>query len=375
MNQGNFNKDEDEKFFTEFKEKMAIDPLSDTVRHIEKQASKRQMFTILVLVVMASVAGICWNMYSSYISVREPATEIISLQPDIAPDKVRPENPGGMIVPNQDKTVYSRVSPSTSSQTEEIVISQPLTENEHIAVSSGLAADVTSASNAADSQWKEQLTVIYDPSKRNLTANEALETKSSNDGNAYQSLFSQGASEVANVAATSGKTDIANGVSNSEKIPTSNISSSTQASSYAEVTGNKKENEVVTTSASSQSSKIAEDKSKTEQVSKPAQKVESTNKAETKQKVSKDTLFAKDGVWRIQLLSSGEQKAVNDAWKRIYRKHESILEGYEHEVTSADVKGKTTYRLRVKAFASRADANKVCNLLKAAKQDCMVVKN
>ena len=143
----------------------------------------------------------------------------------------------------------------------------------------------------------------------------------------------------------------------------------------AEVAGNKKENEVVTTSASSQSSKIAEDKSKTEQVSKPVQKVESANKAETKQKVSKDTLFAKDGVWRIQLLSSGEQKAVNDAWKRIYRKHKSILEGYEHEVTSANVKGKTTYRLRVKAFASRADANKVCNLLKAAKQDCMVVKN
>lgn len=47
-----------DRFFYEFKEKMTVDPLEDSVKHVKKKASKKQTVTISVLVGLAVAAGI-----------------------------------------------------------------------------------------------------------------------------------------------------------------------------------------------------------------------------------------------------------------------------------------------------------------------------
>jgi len=350
MNHNDFNQEEDEKFFTEFKEKMAIDPLSDTVRHLEKQASKRQMFTILILVIMATGAGICWNMYSSYIATKEPATEVIALTPDATPDKVRPENPGGLLVPNQDKTVYNRLSSSKDTVTEEVVITQTAVPEGYFAADSS----VSSQSGDTESSASKDVTVIYEPVKR--TEDTIPNTKPIiAEQITYKSLFTETTPEKA--------TPQAEQPSNFAKLEQQLAEKENAQALDNLVQKTIKDAEVKTTAAESEKVNVV---SKPKELIKPALKAE---KEKDKAKAKKT-----GGNWRIQLLSLGDEKSVAAARDKIKKKHSAILADYDYEIISANVGGKEIYRLRVKSFETSAAASEVCNRLKAAKQDCIVVK-
>ena len=110
----NINDEMSESFLNEFKERMAVDPLSDSVRHVKTSASRRQGIVIAVLIVLAVCAGICWNLYSSYINSNSKATEIPVLKANSEPIKVRPAAPGGMNINDMDKTVYGRIAEDES---------------------------------------------------------------------------------------------------------------------------------------------------------------------------------------------------------------------------------------------------------------------
>ena len=110
----NINDEMSESFLNEFKERMAVDPLSDSVRHVKTTASRRQGIVIAVLIVLAICAGICWNLYSSYINNNSKATEIPVLKASSEPIKVRPVAPGGMNITDMDKTVYGRIAEDES---------------------------------------------------------------------------------------------------------------------------------------------------------------------------------------------------------------------------------------------------------------------
>ena len=110
----NINDEMSESFLNEFKERMAVDPLSDSVRHVKTSASRRQGIVIAVLIVLAVCAGICWNLYSSYINSNSKATEIPVLKASSEPIKVRPAAPGGMNINDMDKTVYGRIAEDES---------------------------------------------------------------------------------------------------------------------------------------------------------------------------------------------------------------------------------------------------------------------
>ncbi len=342
MSQNDFNQEEDEKFFTEFKEKMAIDPLSDTVRRLEKQAYKRQIFTILILVIMATAAGICWNMYSSYIATKEPAKELVFLQADISPDKVRPENPGGMLVPNQDKTVYNRIS-ADKNHDENVVISQPLMSEGYL---NGKGTITEESEHGA--KGEQDKTVIYSPSQKPAESEqENEEIKEPVEQTTYKSLFSEIAKQNTEI-----KNDTEKAAENVQK-------------DVAEA-ANEVKNEVKT-----------EVKEVKEAVK--TQKTEAVKTAEKQKEVIKPVLKVEkpkstSGNWRVQLLSSGDKAAVSSSWEKIKRKHASILNGYESEIVPATVSGKTIYRLRVKSFETRNDAAGVCQKLKAAKQDCVAIQ-
>ena len=74
------------------------------------------------------------------------------------------------------------------------------------------------------------------------------------------------------------------------------------------------------------------------------------------------------------LLGSGkDKKSVEAAGERLFAKYPEILKGYAYEVVEATVPDKGTfYRLRVKSFATREEAQSICKALKEKGQDCLV---
>ncbi len=83
--------------------------------------TERQSTTpfILVIVILVVVSTLLWFMYR-WASGENPGTPPI-ISADTAPFKVRPDNPGGMMIPHQDKLVYGRLSQDASQPIERLL--------------------------------------------------------------------------------------------------------------------------------------------------------------------------------------------------------------------------------------------------------------
>ncbi|MAZ03311.1 MAG: hypothetical protein CMN56_09250 [Sneathiella sp.] len=79
-------------------------------------------------------------------------------------------------------------------------------------------------------------------------------------------------------------------------------------------------------------------------------------------------------MYRVQVGSFRSQDAAEKQWTMLNSKFKSMLSDVSHRVQDVKVEDKGTYfRLQLGAFSSRDGANRLCNDLKAQKQDCLVV--
>ena len=79
-------------------------------------------------------------------------------------------------------------------------------------------------------------------------------------------------------------------------------------------------------------------------------------------------------MYRVQVGSFRSQDAAEKQWAMLNSKFKSMLSDVSHRVQDVKVEDKGTYfRLQLGAFSSRDGANRLCNDLKAQKQDCLVV--
>lgn len=78
------------------------------------------------------------------------------------------------------------------------------------------------------------------------------------------------------------------------------------------------------------------------------------------------------GSW-VQVGSFGNREAAEKQWSLLNGKHGALLSGIGYRVKDVEVNGKTYYRLQIGSFSSRDSAAKLCDNLKAAAQDCLVV--
>lgn len=80
------------------------------------------------------------------------------------------------------------------------------------------------------------------------------------------------------------------------------------------------------------------------------------------------------GKWTVQLMSSPNQKAVQNSWSTMSKKH-AFLSSQPYEIEAADLGTKGTYyRLYTGAFADRTGADGLCGQIKAAGGSCIVKK-
>lgn len=81
------------------------------------------------------------------------------------------------------------------------------------------------------------------------------------------------------------------------------------------------------------------------------------------------------GTWQVQLMSSQNKKATENAWNTLVKKYPP-LQGQPHEIETADLDfDGVFYRLKAGAFADRSGADNLCRDIKALGGTCIVKKN
>ncbi|MBX9805539.1 MAG: hypothetical protein K2Y18_07295 [Alphaproteobacteria bacterium] len=94
---------------------------TDQEANDEDEWSDRQSPTpfILVMIVLVVASTLLWFLFQWASGENTNSPPIIAA--DTAPFKVRPENPGGMMIPHQDKLVYGRLSQDASQPIERLL--------------------------------------------------------------------------------------------------------------------------------------------------------------------------------------------------------------------------------------------------------------
>jgi Flp pilus assembly protein TadD len=78
------------------------------------------------------------------------------------------------------------------------------------------------------------------------------------------------------------------------------------------------------------------------------------------------------GGYQVQLGALDSEPAATTAWNRIAARMPSLFAGMDPEIESANVRGKTYFRLRTGSFASRGDAETFCGKVSAAGNACTI---
>ena len=99
----------DDDFLAEFRERVSVDPFKELEAKevVKEKKSKGVLFGIAVGVIIAAVGG--YKVYQTSLDKNLGGGEVPVIKRSDSPVKVKPAEPGGMDVPNRDKSVYSRI--------------------------------------------------------------------------------------------------------------------------------------------------------------------------------------------------------------------------------------------------------------------------
>ena len=342
------NNDKDDDYLSEFKQKIANQQQEDFLeRQSELQRSRNGFIGTLAGIFLAGIVS--WFLLMPKFSGNQPE-EIPVIRRPIAPVKIQPNEPGGMEILNQDKSVYDLVEKKEIMPEKiESILPEPETPKMPTIVPEEETAETKdAATKAAQAGAQEDNELPIKPLKEKLVP----------------------------TASTSGQAiDIPEKITDIElEVKTADVK---QEPVKTEV---KKEAKPATSEQPKEqapaASKPAEVKKEPvkEAVKEPVKEVKKESVQDVVNEVLKESAPQKTsaiakGVWQVQLIASSNQKAVETAWKDLSSSH-SVLKGLPHEIEASETGG--LYRLKAGAFATRSDADKVCNAIKQAGGSCLV---
>lgn len=297
-------------FLNEFRQKIADQNIENfEERKEELRRSKSIFLGITSGVALAGIVG--WMILAPQYTVESEKEIPVIRRPQTA-IRVQPSEPGGMDIPNQDKTVYNIIEKKEDSSVENLL---PPPENPKL-------PDLVKE----ETPQNEQPNVI--------TEAEKVIQKAENQALTTQDIIKQ-AEEQALVA---------------EKKAAQELKENPQQVAQAKVN-------------------TPEPAPKPVDVKKPEPVVK---KAE-EPKVPAQATKAVVGDWQIQLMSSPNKPAVEKAKIDLGKKYKISHLPFEIESAILDM-NKTFYRLKVGAFKTRAEADKLCNNIKNLGGTCIVKK-
>ncbi len=309
-------------------------------RHPAASKGGRSISLIVGVVIgLAVVGGVAWY------AIKGGGANLVSGEPQVVEAdanayKIKPENPGGMQVENQDKLVYDRVAKGNAPNRVENLL--PPAEEPKAPPQKAKApeAEVAKPAPVTDDAEKKQLEAIVKATQ-----------------------------EPAKTPAPA--------VAEAPKV---------EPPKPAQVAEAPKAAPVETPKVVAEPSKPAEPKPEAAKpdplvaavaaaTGKPVEAPKAEAPVETKTAAVTPAPANMAGAFQIQLVSVPSEEAANTEWKRITRKHQDLFANLSPAVTKAELPEKgTVYRLRAGPLPDKAAADALCASLAAERTGCIVIK-
>jgi len=314
MYQDFFNKNDG--YLDDFKQKVAEQKIASMEERRDELARSRNNFLgTFAGIALAGIVG--WFVLIPQYQQVNKETPIIR-RPQTAV-KIKPENPGGMEIPNQDKEVYNIVEKKD--------------------------VDTTVVENLLPTPEQPKLPDIIPD-----------ETQIDENAQNLDELVDEVVDETEAAAKQTAKAaDSAVPEKPEDLLAEAETGADDKQEAKAEV------KETVKT-AQAESVKKVESVVEPAKPAEPVKAVEPVVKAQT----------VADGKWQIQLIASKNKDAIEKSWKTWSAKY-SLLQSMNHEIQPVDLGSQgTIYRLRAGSFADKAAAQNACAALKSqGLSDCI----
>lgn len=300
MYQDFFNKNDG--YLDDFKQKVAEQKIASMEeRHDELIRSRNNFLGTFAGIALAGVVG-WFVLIPQYQQVNKEIPVIRRPQTAV---KIKPENPGGMEIPNQDKDVYNIVEKKDVDTT---VVENLLPTPEQPKLPDIVPDETEINENATN--LDELVEEVNEETE--TTVEKASATVDNAVPNKPKDLLAEAASEVAQEQETKSKTV------------------------------------------------QAEQTKAVESVVEPVKSVAQVDIAEPEVKA----VTTPNGKWQIQLIASKNKDAIEKSWSTWSAKY-SLLKSLTYEIQPVDLGAQgTIYRLRAGSFADKTEAQNACATLK-----------
>ena len=315
-------------FLNEFRQKIS-DHNIETIEE-KKEELKRSRSIFIGVTSGIGLAGIVgWLVLAPQHKVENQREIPVIRRPQTA-IRVQPNDPGGMDIPNQDKSIYNIIDKKNDTSVENLL---PPPEEPKLPTIVA-QEDVKTESLVAASETLPEAEKIIKQAEtaKNITTEEIIKQA--------ENQTAQAVTQPADITAKK--------VEEPKTLEDIKVEVKTKIQE-AENTANN-------------------DKNKTEK--KP---VSTTKITQTQQKKVNKPVVDVSGNWQIQLMSSPNKAAVEKAQTDLGKKYKISHLPFEIEAAVLDM-NKTFFRLKVGAFKNRADADKLCNDIKNLGGTCIVKK-
>ncbi|WP_157747819.1 SPOR domain-containing protein [Cohaesibacter sp. ES.047] len=332
-----------------------------------REKSRKKLVPIVAAVAVVLLGGVAaWSFFGG----DNGSTETPVITADTDPVKEAPEDPGGKVVPHQNKTVYNRID---GTETDEAPSSMmPATETPMAIDNNGQSPRVIDMSsgksnNPADPGSiapKEVRTVIVRPDG-------TIVPQSNQSGTAQTNPLLQATPSESALQQTL-NSDV-NGANNQPDLTTAPATAPLPRSKPAEL---------VALQEAAQSTQQAVQNTVAPQTNQNAQTnsgplVLSPGNTPTLQAPTPQVPInnVANGQYTVQVTSQRSRDQARASYASIQAQLPSVLSGYQPDIKEADLGERGTYyRVRVGSFADRASATSFCSSIKAAGGDCLVAR-
>lgn len=314
----------------------------------EKKPRNRLWLAGAIVAAVAVIGGI--GAFALSIGGGDSGEAPVLVRADESPIKVKPENPGGTVIPNQDNKVYDMVAkggkPTAPTQEKLVSETEKPVDVAARAPGAGEQAAVKSEDRVApaandDAASSEETPAVAPRKVRTMVVRP--------DGTLVPR---EDPAPVQQVAATEPQDPAPQAVSAPGTDQTSAVTPAAKPQQSANTP----------TAAPVAPQRPAE------------QPVNIVGEVKPGQVAALDPNAAAAGTWAVQIASQPSAEAAQSTYQDLARRYASVLQGRSVNIVKAEVAGKGTfYRVRV-ASQSRAEAISLCESYKAAGGNCFVSK-
>lgn len=300
----------------------------------------------------------------------------VVVEADNSPVKVKPENPGGTVVPNQDNKVYDAVKGTAAAADTPVQEKLVTTSEEPVDVAAAGETDalpgvnleediipksedrVDSAAAAEDSAPAVEDAIVVAPRKV-----KTIVVRS--DGTLVPREEAAPADDTVQVAEAPAAPAV-------NKEATGTVAQDKKAAGEAVPVKKVETKKVVAETEGTPETSALPPANTTEQPTAP--KTEKAAAPKTEEVAAVEPAAIATGAWSVQIASQPSAESAKSTYEDLAKRYAGVIGGKGVNIVKAEIAGKGTYwRVRVPA-RSRDDAVSICNEYKAAGGNCFISK-